>query len=140
MPMLEPSHEKAERNPVMPERLERPTPTAPEKVDRTVERIGAERLLRQRGQPVHPGPHVGHTAGQVDPRARRRPDHRACTADSTRRSAALFTSRPTRTVAPQGRATSIRPGSWVLASDGASGGAATGSGSAIAGGGVTVSS
>src|SRR3954465_9691689 len=104
MPVLEPSCEKAQADPVMPERLERPTPAAPEKVDRTVERIGAERLLHQRGQPVHPGAHVGHAAGQVDPRAGRWSDHHARTADSTRRNAASFTSRPTRTVAPQGKA------------------------------------
>ena len=102
--MLEPSHEQAQRDPVMPERLEQPTSAPPEEVDRAVEGIGAERLLHQRGQPVHPGPHVRHATGQVDPRARRRPDHRARTADSTRRSAASSMSRPTRTVVPQGKA------------------------------------
>src|SRR3954453_10755839 len=133
MPMLEPSHEQAERDPVMPERLERPTPAAPEEVDRAVERIGAKRLLPQCSKPIHSSPQISNAAGQVNARAGRWPDHGARTADSTRRSAASSTSRPIRPVAPQGKATSISPVPRSLASA-RTAGAAAGSGSAIAGG------
>ena len=73
------------------------------------ERVGPQRLLHQRGQPVHALAEVDRLGREQDAHPRRDRDHASPrTASSTRRSAAASTSAPTRTTAGPS-AISIRP-------------------------------
>ena len=79
-----------------------------------------EHGLHLRGQAVEPLSHVSRAAGQVHPRARRRPEHqRPPSSASTPRSTATSTQPLVRTVMPDGNTTSMTPGSVAASCAGA---------------------
>src|SRR5262249_14778250 len=82
--------------------------TATEGIHRSVERVLRQALLHQHRQAHGTLSHVGHTAGKVNPAARRQRDHQSFSALRTRRKARPSTAASTRTKTPLGSAISDR--------------------------------
>src|SRR3954454_17163424 len=108
-PDLEPLAVEDQARPVVDQNFHAVGPLGAKDEDLARERVGAERLLHERRQPVHALAEVDRPRRQQDAHPRRDRDHASPrTASSTRRSAAASTSAPTRTTA--GPSTiSIRP-------------------------------
>src|ERR1700745_1788474 len=73
--------------------------------------------MYQHRQSMHAFSHIGIATSQIDPYIRLQRDHRRANAASTRRSAPLSTRASTRTLTPSGRAISIIPSVWLIATD-----------------------
>src|SRR6202522_3900853 len=91
----------------MPENLGEVTPAAPENETIAAMWVTLETLLNLQRQPLHATAHVSMTGRDPDPATRRNGDQDR-SAVSTRRNAARFTSRPTRTCRPSPSSISIR--------------------------------
>jgi hypothetical protein len=91
----------------MPENLGEIPPATPENETITTMWIAPETLLNLQGQPLHTTAHVSMTGRDPDP-ASRRNGNQDRSAVSTRRNAARFTSRPTRTCRPSPSPISIK--------------------------------
>lgn len=83
--------------------------TATEGIHRAIEWILRQALLHEHRQSHGTLPHVGHTAGQINPAARRQRDHQSSSALRTRRKARTSTAASTLTKTPLGSTISITP-------------------------------
>lgn len=88
LPCLEPFHIQRHADPVMPEQFHQIAFAAPKTKDFATMRVPPETLLHSQCQGIHAAPHVRHSTGNPDCRARRKRNHRGTIRLLSKRAAA----------------------------------------------------